>query len=196
MEVFKWIFKLSSPQWFSFQLHKGNYTRIHLIHPSVRKCWSVVISNAVGQWVISTPCWPGPGFIHVKQFRVYARNINDGDTLRDPPHKGSLVTIKDSCEATGPASHTGEGSRGPRIWLARQQQDCGKGALHGGALPVTLLLKVLVLPGCRSCFISSSGCWFQECFQFMSFSLIKNTYFPVCMIHCNQNSKVEKVRAV
>lgn len=109
--------------------------------------------------------WLGPGFICVKQFRVYARNINDGDTLCDPSHTGSVVTIKGSCEATGPASQIGEGSHGPQIWLVRQERDCGKGELHSWALPMTLVLKVLMLPGYQSCFISSSGCWFHECFH-------------------------------
>ena len=135
MEVFKWIFKLCSPQWFSFQLHKGNHTRIHLIHPSVRKCWSVVISDAVGQWVISTPCWPGPGFIRVKQLRVYARNINDGDTLCDPPHKGSLVTTKDSCEATGPASQTGEAHVAHRFGSGDNSRTVAKGCSMAGLFP-------------------------------------------------------------
>ena len=173
MEVFKWIFKLCSPQWFSFQLHKGNYTRIHLFHPSVRKCWSVVISDAVGQWVISTPCWPGPGFIRVKQFRVYARNINDGETLCDPPHKGSLVTTKDSCEATGPASQTGEGSRGPRIWLGRQQPDCGKGVLHGRALPVTLCSKFSCFRGAGHALFLRLGVGFMSVFSLWAFTYKK-----------------------
>ena len=35
----------------------------------------------------------------------------------------------------------------------------------------------------------------SQVFSVYELSLIKNIYFPVWMIHCNQNSKVEKVRA-
>ena len=143
--------------------------------------------------MISTPCWPGPGFIRVKQLRVYARNINDGDTLCDPPHKGSLVTTKDSCEATGPASQTGEGSRGPDLARETTAGPWQRGAPWRGSsrdsaqssrapgVPVMLYFFVWVLV--------------SQVFSVYELSLIKNIYFPVWMIHCNQNSKVEKVRA-
>ena len=75
---------------------------------------------------------------------MYARNINDGNTLCDPSHKRSLI-IKGVCEAKGPATQKGQGlhntQTGPSV---RKEQDCDKGKLHSWALPMTLVLKVWV----------------------------------------------------
>lgn len=73
---------------------------------------------------------------------MYARNINDGNTLCDPSDKGSHITIRGACEATSLASQIGKGSHSMQTWLRRERWDCGKGELHHRALPLTAVLKV------------------------------------------------------
>lgn len=110
-----------------------NYTKvITLESTSFTLAWeNAGVADAFTQWLISTPCWPGPEFIYFKQFRVYTKNINDENTLCDPSHKGSCITM------------WGHGASlsdwGGLTWhadLAHERRvRQGKGVLHSWLLP-------------------------------------------------------------
>lgn len=109
-----------------------NYTKvITLESTSFTLPWeNAGVADAFWQWLISIPCWPGPEFIYFTQFRVYARNINDGNTLCDPSHKGSHVTIKVHGMCHRPSPSGWGGLPGPADLARVGRVELGKGVLH------------------------------------------------------------------
>lgn len=116
VKVFKWLFKQCSHQWFRFQLHKGNYPRIHLIHPSVRKCWSC--------W-----CFQAMTDLHSLLARIWIHLLGSlgcmlGIQIMETHFATLLLKEVESLGSTWghrPSSQIGEGSRGVQIWPVRER---------------------------------------------------------------------------